>query len=74
MDIDRNYERPLILWGAGKNAKEMAQLLISKKTDFSWVCDNKNKYGKDIYGVKIMLEAAQSLKSLFVSQIEGGII
>ena len=63
LDIDRNYERPLILWGAGRNAKEMAQLLISKKTDFSWVCDNKNKYGKDIYGVKIMpLEAIKLYK------------
>jgi len=54
LDIDRNYDRPLILWGAGKNAKEMAQLLIAKNVDFFWVCDNKNKYGKDIYGVKIM--------------------
>lgn len=52
-EIDRNFNRPLVLWGAGRNGKDMARLLIEKKDTFHWVCDNENKVGKDIYGVKM---------------------
>lgn len=54
LTIDRNKDRPLVLWGGGRNGKDMAKLLISKEQTFSWVCDNNNKIGKDIYGVKIL--------------------
>ena len=42
-----------MLWGGGRNGKDMAKLLISKGQKFSWVCDNNNKIGKNIYDVKI---------------------
>ncbi|MEM8938896.1 MAG: glycosyltransferase [Bacteroidota bacterium] len=51
--LDRDRKRPLILWGAGKNGKDLAKLLLEKEIVFHWVCDNDRKIGKDIYGLKI---------------------
>lgn len=48
---DRDTDRPLVLWGAGKNGKDMAKLLIERKEDLRWVCDNPKKTGKYIYGI-----------------------
>ena len=50
-ELDRDKTRPLVLWGAGRNGKDMAKLLQSYKDTFHWVCDNDKKIGKDIYGV-----------------------
>ncbi len=51
--MDRDKTRPLILWGGGKNGKDLAKLLLEKESVFNWVCDNDNKIGKDIYGIKM---------------------
>lgn len=51
--LDRDRTRPLVLWGAGRNGKDMAKLIQSYDDTFHWVCDNENKIGKDIYGVKM---------------------
>ena len=51
--IDRDVSRPLILWGGGRNGKDMAKLLLEKEASIHWVCDNPNKIGKDIYGIKM---------------------
>ncbi|MEO9482974.1 MAG: glycosyltransferase [Ekhidna sp.] len=51
--IDRNRDRPLVLWGAGKNGKDLAKLLLDEEDTFHWVCDNERKVGKDIYGIKM---------------------
>ncbi len=48
--IDRQTNRPLVLWGCGRNGKDMAKLLLQHETHFNWVCDNPKKIGKDIYG------------------------
>ena len=50
-ELDRDRSRPLVLWGAGRNGKDMARLIQSYDDTFEWVCDNENKIGKDIYGV-----------------------
>ncbi|MFK7784487.1 MAG: glycosyltransferase family 2 protein [Crocinitomicaceae bacterium] len=50
-ELDRDPSRPLVLWGAGRNGKDMARLIQSYGDTFHWVCDNENKIGKDIYGV-----------------------
>lgn len=50
-ELDRDKTRPLVLWGAGRNGKDMARLIQSYDDSFHWVCDNENKIGKDIYGV-----------------------
>lgn len=53
IELDRDSSRPLVLWGAGRNGKDMAQLLQARDERFHWLCDNENKIGKDIYGVKL---------------------
>lgn len=52
-ELDRDRSRPLVLWGAGRNGKDMAKLLQSYNDTFYWVCDNQKKIGKDIYDVRI---------------------
>lgn len=47
---DRDKSRPLVLWGAGKNGKKIAKFLKAQNQDYYWICDNKKKIGKDIYG------------------------
>lgn len=49
--LDRDVSRPLVLWGGGRNGKDMAKLIQAKNDVFNWVCDNDRKIGKDIYGV-----------------------
>jgi len=66
-ELDRDTKRPLVLWGAGKNGKDMAKLLQSYKDKFYWVCDNERKIGKDIYGVR--MEHYESILSLENPQI-----
>lgn len=51
--IDRDLERPLVLWGAGRNGKDMAKIILEREPTFHWVCDNDKKIGKDIYSVVI---------------------
>ena len=51
--ITRDTSRPLVLWGAGKNGKDLAKLIKEQKEEFHWVCDNENKIGKDIYDVRL---------------------
>lgn len=55
LDYDRN--RPLVLWGAGKKGKAVAQLLLANGVTFHWVCDNPAKIGLSIYEVPIFAEA-----------------
>lgn len=65
--LDRNLSRPLVLWGAGNNGKDMAKLLIEKDDNFHWVCDNPKKIGKHIYDV--LMENYNIIPSLINPQI-----
>ncbi len=49
MDIDRDSGRPLVLWGAGRNGKDMARIMIREGIEFCWICENPKKTGKHIY-------------------------
>jgi glycosyltransferase involved in cell wall biosynthesis len=40
----------IILWGTGKKGKLIAKELIKKAINFTWITNNPNKYGKEIYG------------------------
>lgn len=51
--LDREADRPLVLWGAGNKGKRVAKMLQQAKEDFVWVCDNQAKIGLDIYGVRM---------------------
>lgn len=48
--IDYSNTKKLVVWGAGKKGKLIIQELISRGIDFTWVTDNPNKIGKNIYG------------------------
>ncbi|MGB1314993.1 MAG: glycosyltransferase family 2 protein [Chitinophagales bacterium] len=50
LKLDYNKNETLVVWGAGKKAKKIAQQLIQKNISFSWICNNNKKIGKDIYG------------------------
>ena len=52
-ELDRDRSRPLVLWGAGRNGKDMAKIIQSYDDDFYWVSNNKKQIGKDIYGVRM---------------------
>lgn len=51
LEIDRNPELPLIVWGAGRKGKEIARMLIANNESFLWCCENPSKWGHNIYGV-----------------------
>lgn len=50
---DYDSEKQMILWGAGKKGKIIAQKLIENDVDFVWICDNPKKIGHVIYGKKL---------------------
>ena len=49
--IDKDTSRELVIWGAGKNGKDLVKLFQENQTKLNWVCDNDRKLGKDIYGI-----------------------
>lgn len=51
--IDRDDSRWLVLWGAGKNGKDLAKQLLQKEDELFWVCDNDRKIGLDVYGQRM---------------------
>lgn len=53
LDIDYNPEKTLTIWGAGTKGKKTAKILVEKRIDFEWICDNPNKIDKNIYGVTL---------------------
>lgn len=65
--LDRNPSRPLVLWGAGKNGKDLAKLVLANGDTFHWVCDNNKKIGRHIYG--IMMEHFDVIQNLENPQI-----
>jgi glycosyltransferase involved in cell wall biosynthesis len=52
-EIDRDYNRQLAIWGAGRNGKDLVKLILRRSDAFLWVCDNKNKIGKRIYDIQM---------------------
>ena len=65
--MDRDNSRPLVLWGAGKNGKDLAKLILQKEEEIHWICDNEKKIGKNIYG--ITLEHYSSLSKIKNAQV-----
>ncbi len=49
----------LILWGAGKKGKAIAQLLLDRNIQFTWITENEKKIGRDIYG--IILQSSETI-------------
>lgn len=67
-ELDRNLNRPLVIWGAGRNGKDLMKLILTRENkNVHWVCDNGQKIGKDIYG--IVMENVDAIPSLNQPQI-----
>lgn len=49
-DLDRDLNRPLLVWGAGPSGKRLAKMLKERKENFKWFSNNPKKHGKEIYG------------------------
>lgn len=58
LKLDYQQTRSLVLWGAGKKGKWMAQYLVQQQIPFQWICNNPKKIGKDIYG-QVLGDAAK---------------
>lgn len=67
LKLDKKENQTLVLWGAGKRGKKIADLLINKNIDFQWICNNPNKIGKEINGK--LLFSVNKLSSLKSAQI-----
>lgn len=65
--LDYYHSRPIVIWGAGKYGKELAQKLRHRGINFLWVCNNSNKWGKDILGVK--MTSYKTLPTIWQPQI-----
>lgn len=46
---DNNKDRPLVIWGAGRNGKDLVKLLKERDQKLNWICENENKIGLHIY-------------------------
>jgi len=52
-ELDRDSNRPLIVWGAGRNGKDLVKQIQSYTPEIHWMCDNEKKVGKDIYDIRM---------------------
>ncbi|MEO8772990.1 MAG: glycosyltransferase [Gelidibacter sp.] len=67
MELDYDFSRPLVLWGAGFKGKFSAKLLKKNKVPFIWICNNPKKIGKHIYTIE--LDSIASLSELIAPQV-----
>jgi glycosyltransferase involved in cell wall biosynthesis len=51
--LDYDPSRQLLIWGAGKKGKRMAQWLKSQEVPFTWICNNSKKWRQTIYGCSL---------------------
>ena len=52
-ELDRDPARPLVVWGAGKNGKDLIKGILPFEKAVHWMCDNERKIGKDIYDIRM---------------------
>jgi len=52
--LEKQIDKKIVIWGAGKKGKKIAQLLNDQATEFEWICDNPNKIGHVIYDKKLL--------------------
>lgn len=52
-ELDRDSTRPLVVWGAGRNGKDLVKKILDREKEIHWVCDNERKIGKDVYDIRM---------------------
>jgi len=65
--LDYDSKRTLVLWGAGKRAKAIAQALQQLNIPFRWLCNNPKKIGHQIYG--LLVENIEQLPKISKPQV-----
>jgi glycosyltransferase involved in cell wall biosynthesis len=53
-ELDYDSAKSLIIWGAGRNGKDLAKQFTELGLHFQWISDNDKKIGKHIYEVEIL--------------------
>ena len=61
IEFECKQKGDLVLWGAGKKGKKIAEELLKNRKQFKWISNNKNKIGHFIYNQKI--ESEELLKN-----------
>ncbi len=54
LKLSYDSSRSLVIWGAGKKGKKVAELLLDNNIPFQWICDNPKKIGKHIYNQEML--------------------
>ncbi|MBJ7879867.1 glycosyltransferase family 2 protein [Gelidibacter salicanalis] len=67
LELDRNSDHALVLWGAGFKGKFCAKFLKKHKVPFIWICNNPKKIGKHIYDNE--LQAVSALNDVIQPQV-----
>ncbi|GAB5539286.1 MAG: glycosyltransferase [Salibacteraceae bacterium] len=50
-EIDYDQSKHLVVWGAGRNGKDLVKAIQKRGIPLSWVSNNSKKVGKEIYGI-----------------------
>lgn len=50
LELDHDDKRPLVLWGAGKKGKRLAEMLHQRSQAFRWLCNTPSKWGHTLWG------------------------
>lgn len=61
LSLKYDSNRPLSVWGAGKKGKDLAKKLQAQNVPFTWVSNNPNKHGKEIYDQ--LMESFESIST-----------
>lgn len=61
-ELDYDSKKQLIIWGAGKKGKKIANILRRKDIEFKWITSNENKIGHNINGLTVEAQS-KHLKS-----------
>lgn len=70
LKLDFDKSKTLVIWGAGKKAKNIANILLKNDIPFEWACNNPNKIGHTIYDVEMQnIQTVFSEKSQYQSII-----
>jgi hypothetical protein len=64
---DYDPSRQLVLWGAGRKGKQLARLLGLQRIPFRWICNNPDKWGRQIAGS--IPESIQGMETMEAPQV-----
>lgn len=57
LEDDLIQDTELVVWGAGNKGKEIAKQFVALNVPFTWITNNPNKVGRDIYQVILKEES-----------------